>query len=150
MACSAIDLRLEELCRTVRKLEKNSKEPSQIIIKVGEERYLIGDLRKRRGDYRIEITDRKTAGANGNKIERKYTSFDALEKTVNSTISEAFIRGQRKSTDIPIHLTGNPETGYAVGVEAEYKGLGGVTYKIVGKVIYPLLGKNEKVSVEKI
>jgi hypothetical protein len=147
MACSAMFIKLEELCDMVNEIEKSSKEPSQLIANIGEARYLIGDLRKRKGTYRIEITDRKAAGANGKKIEGKYDSFEALEKRVQATNIKSFMRNKtKKSEDVPIYLVGSPEYRYLISIPQ--RGLGGERYRTIGKITFPLLDKDEKASIE--
>lgn len=41
----------------VRAIEKESGQPAQLVVKVGGDEYLVGDLRKRKGEYRLEMQE---------------------------------------------------------------------------------------------
>ena len=132
---------LENIIRTI---EKNSGKPSQLVVKVGDDKYLVGDLRKRVGEYYLEMKDkykpnlfkRKTVENPHKMLDGSYSSFDVLNKAVEKQEE--------------VCLIGSPDHGYSVAIFGINLGCGGgQTYSSIGKIIFPLLQDGEKVSIEK-
>ena len=116
------------------------------MVKVGDDKYLVGDLTKRLGGYRLEMDDeynpdlfRREEGKVKNpykKLEGYYMSFDSLSKVVKNA-------GETQ-------VIGSSDNGYIVAIPGVSLGSLGQTYNPIGKIIFPLLQDGEKVSVEKI
>ncbi len=147
---------LSNLGEVLRAIERESGQPSQLVVKVGEDKYLVGDLRKRAGKYLLEMRDEypnpfeigKTVKNPHKKLARDYDSFDVLRKAVEKTQEQpGRVRGETE----PAYLIGSPDHGYSVAVRGiNYRSGGGQTYNSVGKIIFPLLQDGEKASVDKI
>jgi len=152
---------LNDLGDAIKAIERESGQPSQLVAKVGADKYLVGDLTKRTGEYRLEMLDeyapdpfeREEKVKNPHKgLTGNYASFDALSKAVEKTQNQSGgLRRFLASDVIEAYLIGSPDHGYSIGVEGMNLGsAGGQTYNAIGTIIFPLLQDGEKVSVEKI
>lgn len=144
---------LFDLGDTIRAIEKESGQPSQLVVKVGDNKFLVGDLRTRAGEYRLEMEDRyKPHGVKQELVENPhkrlagtYGSFSELRQAVKSA------REQTDDFKNKPHLFGTPDHGYSVGVPGTNLGLaGGRTYIPIGRIIFPLLQDSEKVHIQKL
>ena len=147
---------LNDLGNVIRTIESESGQPSQLVVKVGDDKYLVGDLRKRVSEYRLEMQDEYNPNPfeRGKKIKNlhkkltgTYLSFNELKQAVEGTQSEPEIG----SDNNPVYLIGSPDHGYSVAVLGmNMESAGGQTYKSIGRIIFPLLQNGEKVSVDKL
>jgi len=127
----------------IRSIEQESGKATQVIIANGDVKYLIADLTKRQGHYRVELDDTydnfpesKISPVPNQELAGKYTSFDVIKKS---------FQGKE------LVLMGDKVTGFSIGVYLFNAGRGGGSqYSVVGKIVYPLLQKDEKVEVEEL
>ncbi|MEK6844791.1 MAG: hypothetical protein AABX44_00890 [Nanoarchaeota archaeon] len=152
---------LTNLGDVIKTIERESGQPSQLVVKVGDDKYLIGDLRKRAGEYQLEMQDEyhpeqfergKKVKNPHKKLAGSYDSFDALDEVVKKTQKQQeaereLFRRNRES----IYLIGSPDHGYSVAVPGMNLGsAGGQIYNSIGRIIFPLLQDEESISVDKI
>jgi len=142
----------------VHAIERETGQACELKVRVGEEYYLIGDLKSRRGAYRVEMVD--TYGEYGpggsatgrmmknphNRLSGTYNSYRELKQAVGRRARE-YNEGNRyhhKGPDLA-------EGGRAIGVPTGESWGGGVySYITIGTVIFPLLHDGEKVSIQNI
>lgn len=152
---------LSDLGDVIRTIEKESGQPSQLVVKVGDDKYLVGDLRKRVSEYRLEMQDEynpdqfergKKVKNPHKKLAGSYKSFEALSEAVTKTQEQpGGVRGFFRGDVEAVYLIGSPDNGYSVAVPGMNLGsAGGQTYNSIGRIIFPLLQDGEKVSVDKI
>ena len=151
---------LQDLGDAIRNIERESGQSSQLAVIVGDDKYLVGDLRKRAGKYLLEMDDRykqdpfeeKTIENPHKKLAGSYESFDALKQAIEKTQERH--EGESVFSRIngeAVYLVGSPDHGYSPAVLDGNMGTGGgLTYKTIGRIIFPLLQDREQVSVEKI
>lgn len=158
MADSAqIPLSLQDLGDAIRAIERESGQPSQLVVIVGDDKYLVGDLRKRAGEYRLEMQDeydsnpfergKKTKNPH-KRLAGNYKSFDALSAVIKSLDPNS---GRTNDIYESPHLIGSPDQGYSPAVQGINMGSTyGQTYNIIGKIIFPLLQDGEPISIDKV
>ena len=142
---------LQNLGDTIRAIERGSGQPSQLVIKVGDEDYLIGDLTTRKGKYRLEMSEQyKPRGQERSvknpylKLARTYPSFDDLREAVESASPKT---GKTSDSRNRPCINGSHYNGYSVAVLGTNFGMG-QTYLPIGKIIFPLLQDGEKVDIK--
>ncbi len=144
------------LADTVLALERESGEPSQLVARVGETLLIVGDLRKREGEYRLEMKPdydpnpyaQGTAHVSNPclHLTGEYRSFEHIELTVENARTGTNPPASDHSNPRHPYLIGDPRTGsYGIGflVGGEDEG-----YVDVGRVIPPLLKERESVSID--
>lgn len=159
---------LKDLGEVIRALERETGQPAQFVVKVGNDNFLVGDLSTRRGEYRLEMVDEYSCSLphfQNDEYPRRiknphkhlvgtYTSFDQLQKAI---VAAKPIRTKLKPVDTfdeffnSPHLLGSCYNGYSVGIPGQNLGsAGGQCYDYIGRVIPPLLQEGEQVPIIKI
>ena len=129
----------------MRDLECQSGEAVQMIVRIGGDKYIVGDLTKREGIYQLLMDDffnYSSVKMVPNKfkfLEGNYSSFKTLEKRVKSLRSEG------------LYFIGSNEYSFYPAVRNLHVDRSlGQSYQKVGKIVYPRLVENEIISIEKI
>lgn len=145
------------LADAVLSLERASGKPSQLVARVGDMVVLVGDLRKRAGQYGLQMKaeyrrdpydrDAPLVPNACAHLAGTYDSFDAIERAVEAeseVVSTDFSR--RRNHDPKPHLIGHPQTGsYSIGFRVGGEAEG---YVSVGSITPPRLQDHESISID--
>ena len=166
-AVTEVPVSLEHLGEVIRKIERESEQPSQLVVHVGKSKYVVGDLRKRSGEYLLEIDDileideeYKSFTSNNRKVKRiknphhqlegSYKSFEALQQAIERTQQQKGMQGFFRNREA-VYLIGSLHNGWVPAVLGmNFGSAEGQGYLVIGKIIFPLLQEGEQVSLDKI
>ena len=128
---------VQDIGEAVRAIERETGQPSQLIVKVGDVRFLVGDLRTRQGQYGLEMDPQYLP--NSVLSSPNYQSFSTIEAAVGIVRSDShqgpFVRG-------------NPNHGYSIVYNAESEKSSDPIVITIGRITPPLLQAGEKIDIQ--
>ena len=142
---------LEDIIRTI---ERESSKPCQLVVKLGDDGYLVGDLTTRSGEYRLEMDGAYVHFVEGvasdnpyKRLTGTYGSFDQLKQAIESANPNTEKTGSLGS-QVPV--IGLPGDNFLSGIPRLHLGHGGQMYVLMGRIVFPLLQNDEKIDIKKI
>ncbi len=116
--------KLKTLAEAIREIERTSGKASQLIAMVGEDKYLVGDLRRREGRYKVEMDEEYVADYRL-KQRRTYT-HEEFNKHFNEIVSESSGFENVRAKNPYKHLEGTYSSFEAVEKAVELTKAGGL------------------------